>query len=96
MNKEQFENTIEADINCEDGQMGVILYIPKSTVKLTLTATVIDSDNDMHDMTRIVPLAELYDARVLGDEWEGEHVQYRLTEEGEKLREQLLKEKVYD
>lgn len=89
MNKEQFENIIEDVINDEDGQMSVVLRIPKSTAKLTLIATVIDDDGDMHDMITVFPLADLYEARILGDEWELENVKYQLTDKGRELAEQL-------
>ena len=83
---------LEQNINEDGGQMGIIFNIPTNTVKLDITATVIDDKSELHQASTTINLPEIYEARILGNEWETENIKYCLTEEGRKAVEQIKKE----
>lgn len=72
------------EYKCE--QVPVILYIPNNTVKLTLTAKLIDENDEFFEVANIMSLPEITDARISGEEWEYENAVYTLTD---KAREEL-------
>ena len=67
-------------------QVPVILYIPDNTVKLTITAKVLDEDDNFAEVVNKMGVAEVADARIDGVEWEDENVKYVLTD---KAKEEL-------
>ena len=79
------KNNLEQQINEEGGQMGIIFNIPTNTVKLDIAATVIDENNKLHTASTSMNLSEIYEARILGNEWEIENVKYVLTDKGREL-----------
>ena len=81
---------IEEQINTKGGQMGIIFNIPTNTVKLELIATVIDEDDKLNRVTTTINLPDIYEARVLGEDWETEPIHYRLSEKAIQLKEQGL------
>ena len=80
MNKKNIEEAIN------DNQMGIIFNIPTNTIKLEVVTTLIDNDDKTYKATSTLNVAQLYDARILGDKWEAENVKYVLTDKG---REEL-------
>lgn len=72
------------EYKCE--QVPVILYIPNNTVKLTLTAKLINENDEFLEVVSIMSLPEITDARISGEEWEDENIVYTLTD---KAREEL-------
>ena len=79
------KKNLEQQINEEGGQMGIIFNIPTNTVKLDITATVIDENNQLHTASTSINLSEIYEARILGNEWEINNVKYVLTDKGREL-----------
>lgn len=61
-------------------QVPVILYIPDNTVKLTITAKILDEDDNFVEAVNKMGVAEVADARIDGAEWEYENVKYVLTD----------------
>lgn len=59
---------------CE--QIPLIVYVPDNTVSLCLNATVLTKDKKMLEVTNTMEMADLYEARVKGEEWEDENVEY--------------------
>ena len=78
------KKNIEEVINNE--QMGIIFNVPTNTIKLEVIATLIDDNDKTYKAESVLNIAELYDARILGDEWEAANVKYRITD---KAREEL-------
>jgi len=76
------DKKIEELVNGEDNQMGIIVYIPKRTIKLELTCTIMDDEDNSVRVGNTMNVSELYDARIAGDQWEGENVKYCLTDLG--------------
>lgn len=72
------------EYECE--QVPVILYIPNNTVKLTLTAKLIDENDEFLEVVSVMSLPEITEARISGEEWEDENIVYTLTD---KAREEL-------
>lgn len=72
------------EYKCE--QVPVILHIPNNTVKLTLTAKLIDENDEFLEVVNVMSLPEITEARISGEEWEYENVVYTLTD---KAREEL-------
>lgn len=70
------------EYKCE--QVPVILHIPNNTVKLTLTAKVINENDEFLEVVSIMSLPEITDARISGEEWEDENVLYTLTDKARK------------
>ena len=58
-----------------------ILYIPNNAVKLTISADIIDENDEMHKAEMILRLPEIMDAHIEGVYWEDENVKYCLTDE---------------
>lgn len=75
MDKEEYERP----------QIPLIVYVPDNTVSLTLTATVMEDDESMLNVVNKMTIADLYDARVSGEEWEYENVKYVLTDFGKSM-----------
>ena len=63
-----------------------IIYIPDNTIKLTITAKIMDDDDSVREAVMTLGVAEVADARINGDEWESDNVKYSLTD---KAREEL-------
>lgn len=59
----------------------LIVYVPNNTVALDLYVTVIEKDKSIQHAVNSMTMAELYEARVDGDQWEAENVKYRITDE---------------
>lgn len=59
----------------------LIVYVPNNTVALDLNATVIEKDKSTQNVMNTMSMAELYEARVDGEEWESENVKYKITDE---------------
>ena len=62
--------------------MTIVLDIPDNTIKLTVIADIIDADGDQHQAETYLTLPELYEARVVGEEWMMENAKYVLTDIG--------------
>lgn len=65
---------------CE--QMPAIIYIPSNTVKLKITATLMDEDDKLFEVVNVMPTKDVIQARIEGEEWEFDNVKYVLTDEG--------------
>ena len=59
---------------CE--QVPIIVCVPNNTVSLRLDATVLTKDKKMLEVTNTMEMADLYEARVKGEEWADENVEY--------------------
>ncbi len=59
----------------------LIVYVPNNTVALDLNATVIEKDKSTQNVMSTMSMAELYEARVDGEEWESENIKYKITDE---------------
>lgn len=51
----------------------LIVYVPNNTVALDLNATVIEKDKSTQNVMNTMSIAELYEARLGGEEWESEN-----------------------
>ena len=65
---------MEEVYKCE--QIPIIVCVPDNTVSLCLNATVIDKNKKMLEVTNTMEIADLYEARVKGEEWADENVEY--------------------
>ena len=83
------DEQVEKQINAEGGQMAIVFSVPTNTVKLEVIATVIDENNELDQVTRTINLPEIFEARILGDDWEWENAHYSLTEKGIQAKEQI-------
>ena len=63
----------------------LIVYVPNNTVALDLNATVIEKDKSTQNVINTMSMAELYEARVDGEEWESKNVKYKITDEARKF-----------
>jgi len=63
-----------------------IIYIPDNTIKLTITAKIMNDDDSIHEAVMTLGVAEVAGARIDGDEWEQNNAVYTLTD---KAREEL-------
>ena len=70
-------------------EVPVILYIPENAVSLTLKVRIIDENEEIIGVEKRLQLPEITEARILGEEWEGEHAVYALTPKGEEYLESL-------
>ena len=59
-----------------------IIYIPENTVKLTNIATVMEDADKLIEVSNTMKTAEVIEARIEGEYWEADNVQYRLIENG--------------
>ena len=76
---------MKKDILTGDDLMAVIIDIPKQSVKLEINATIIDDETDeLYKSTSVLNLADITEARIAGDEWENENVEYVLTDKARK------------
>lgn len=66
-------------IEVED-QSAAIIMIPNNAVKLTITANVIDENDEIHEAEYVMKLPDIVEARIVGKEWEDENVKYVLTD----------------
>ena len=82
---------MKEEYECE--QVPVVLYIPNNTIKLQLTATVMEDDGSMPEVVDTLFPARLADARIDGDMWERDNTQWKLSENGKKLLEELKNER---
>ena len=78
------------EYECE--QIPVILYVPSNSVKLTITAKVIDENDEFLEAQSVLNLPDIIEACIPGKEWEDENTVYTLTD---KDREELKNEKIY-
>jgi len=63
-------------INKDGNQMGIIINVPNSTIKIDLKITMLDSDNEQHVASQTLYPPQIYEARILGDQWEAENIKY--------------------
>ena len=77
------------DVLTGDDLMTIIIDVPKQAVKLEVNATIIDNKTDeLYKTTSTLNLADITEARIAGDEWEGENVKYCLTDSAKKELEE--------
>ena len=89
-NQEPSVSTKNEDIDIYDyintSTVPAIIYIPNNTIKLTITAKIMDDDDSIREAVMTLGVAEVANARIDGDEWESDNVKYSLTD---KAREEL-------
>jgi len=76
---------VEEEKIINENQMAIIFNVPTNTIKLEVIATLMDKDDTTYKATSSLNIAELYEARILGDEWEAENVKYVLTDKGREV-----------
>ena len=77
------------DVLTGDDLMTIIIDVPKQAVKLEVNATIIDNETDeLYKTTSTLNLADITEARIVGDEWESENVKYCLTDSAKKELEE--------
>lgn len=69
-----------------DATVPFMTYIPATTVKLSIQATILDENDDFHIAEMNLGLADIRDGMIDGEEWERENTRYVLTDKG---REEL-------
>ena len=74
----------EKQIN--ENSVPAIFYIPDNTVRLTMTAKIIDENDEFHTAEMSLGLADITQARIDGEFWEEDNGKYVLTDEA---KEQL-------
>lgn len=55
--------------------------MPNNTVALDLYVTVMEEDKSTQHAVNSMSIADLYEARVDGDQWEAENVKYTISDE---------------
>lgn len=77
----------------QENQMTIFVSIPKNTVKLEITAKLYDEEKDKtYKAISTLNLEDIIKARLHESEWEEENAVYCLTEKGEKIADNLLKD----
>lgn len=66
----------------ECNQVPVILCIPEGTVRLEMTATMLDENLEQSEAFSVLNLEELIDARIKGEEYEEDNAMWVTTEKG--------------
>lgn len=62
-----------------------LVYIPENTIKLIITAKIMDNNDAIHEAYMTMNVAEVAEARIYGEEWENENRRYVLTDKGKEL-----------
>jgi len=79
---------MKKDILEDDDLMSIIISVPKQSVKLNIESTIIDDETDeLYHASNQMNLAEITEARIIGNEWENENAVYCLTDEGRRMFE---------
>lgn len=66
----------------ECNQVPVFLCIPEGTVRLEMTATMLDENLEQSKALSVLSLEELIDARIKGEEYEEYNAMWVITEKG--------------
>ena len=79
MTKEEFMKYLDDENNI----VPIVCYIPNNTCRVVIGVVAMDDDGEMHEASKVMSLPEIVNARIDGEECEGENVKYCLTDKAE-------------